>query len=214
MNGQKPDISLIIPCHQLEGYIDKLLVSFRMLNVKEVDVEYIFILDACTDATEQIIREYMDGDNYKILHGDWHSCGLARNAGMDIAQGEFIWFVDGDDWIIYPDVISNCIEAMRDFDLDILKLTYVSNFYHGSCDTMVWKYIFRHDLIKDIRFRKEQPGEDEDFMKKVTDIRGERVQEYKIPCYYYNYNRPGSNMTIARLKKYQEKLKINAENST
>lgn len=205
MNGQKIDLSFIIPCHNLEGYIDKLILSFYMLNLTNYSVEFIFILDSCTDNTKEIVVNGMEGADFKIIECEDHSCGLARNRGLDIAQGRYIWFVDGDDWLIYPKTARECIEVCDDRELDMIKLPWISNFYYEDRDDMVWQYIFSHDLIKDIRFRAEQPGEDGDFMNKVIEKRGSKdVTTYKIPSYFYNYNRPGSNMTLHNMKKYHE----------
>ena len=205
MNGQQVDLSFIIPCYNLEGYIDKLLLSFYMIEFGPYTLEFIFILDHCDDDTENIIRDYMGEANYKIIKGNYYSCGLARNAGMEEATGRYIWFVDGDDWLIYPKTARECIEVCDDRELDMIKLPWISNFYYEDRDDMVWQYIFSHDLIKDIHFRAEQPGEDGDFMNKVIEKRGSKdVITYKIPSYFYNYNRPGSNMTLHNMKKYHE----------
>lgn len=205
MNGQQVDLSFIIPCHNLEGYIDKLILSFYMLNLEAYNVEFIFIFDSCTDNTKEIVVNGMEGADVKIIECEDHSCGLARNRGLDIAQGRYIWFVDGDDWIIYPNVLKDCIYSLDEYELDMVRLYFVSNYYQDEHSSMVWQYIFSREVIGDLRFRAEQPGEDGDFMDKLMEKRGSRsVLDYKIPSYYYNYNRPGSNMTLARMKKLQE----------
>lgn len=94
------DLSIIIPCHNLEGYIKPLLLSFNALNLANIETEFIFVLDACTDNTAEEIRKYMIDFNYKIIYCDYHKCGLARNIGFEASSGQYIWFVDGDDWII------------------------------------------------------------------------------------------------------------------
>ena len=50
------DVSFIIPCHNLEPYIKPLLISIHMLNLENITTEFIFVLDDCTDNTEQIIQ--------------------------------------------------------------------------------------------------------------------------------------------------------------
>ncbi len=202
MNGQSTDLSFIIPCYNLENYIEKLLLSFYMLDMGDYDVEFIFVLDHCDDGTEDIIRRYMGDANYQIIKGNYYSCGLARNAGMDVATGRYIWFVDGDDWLIYPFTAKECISVCDERDIDMIKLWWVSDYYGEDRGDMVWQYIFNHDLIRDLRFREEQPGEDGDFMNKLLEKRqSKEAIHYKIPSYFYNYNRPGSNMTIAREKR-------------
>jgi glycosyltransferase involved in cell wall biosynthesis len=167
-----------------------------MLYLKNISVEFIFVLDACTDNTESIIHEYMDDFNYQILHCDYHSCGFARNMGLDVAKGEFIWFVDGDDWIIYPGVLHDCLYVMRKYDLEIIRMKYTSNFFKKELLVMVWQYIYRRDFIGDLRFVRKQPAEDDKFTKEIYDkLTKDDIVVYDIPSYYYNYGRPGSNMT-------------------
>ena len=61
---------------------------------------------------------------------------------------------------------------------------------------MVWQYIFKRDFIKDISFDNKQPQEDDRFMQKVFNKMGtDIIAQYEIPTYFYNYLRPGSNMT-------------------
>ena len=165
MDNIKIDLSFIIPCHNLEEYIKPLLLSFRILDLKEINIEYIFILDDCTDNTEQLIRSYMYDADYKIIHCFEHSCGLARNLGVSLAAGEYIWFVDGDDWLIYPNTIKDCLKVLKETQEPIIQLKFVSNFFNHQFYSMVWQYIFKKDFIKDIKFPSKQPDEDCDFMQ-------------------------------------------------
>ena len=138
----------------------------------------------------------MDDYNYKIIKCNHHSCGYARNEGLNIAQGEFIWFLDGDDWIIYPSAVKECLSTMRENNLDIIRITYVSNYYKILCFSMVWQYIYRHSLIGNLRFKSIQPHEDVYFTKEIFNkIKSDDIYLYNIPTYYYNYHRPGSNTT-------------------
>jgi len=198
MNGQY-DISIIIPCHNLELYISNLLYSFYMLNLDDVQAEFIFVLDACNDNTEQVIKDLMKNFDYKILTCDHHSCGFARNEGLEIAQGDLIWFVDGDDWIINPEVIKDAIKYLNECNVPLFKLPFVSNYFHREYYSMVWQYIFKRSLIGDIRFIKMQPSEDVFFMDEIYKVLPNTTfYHYNIPSYFYNYNRPGSNITIYR----------------
>ena len=195
-NINKIDLSFIIPCHNLEKYIKPLLLSFQMLNLEGINVEYIFVLDDCTDDTEKIIKTYMYTENYKIIHCFEHSCGIARNLGVTIAQGEYIWFVDGDDWLIYPNTVRDCLNLLKTGNLDMIQLKFISNFFNREFYSMVWQYIFKREFILDIKFPSKQPDEDCDFMQQVfKKLNTDEISFYVIPSYFYNYNRPGSNMT-------------------
>ena len=126
MNGQLVDISFICPIHNLEHYIKPLLLSFFMLNYTNIIPEFIFVLDDCTDKTEDIINQYMADTNYYIIYCKEHSCGISRNHGMKIAHGRYIWFVDGDDWIINPDILQHVLPLMDEKNLSLVKLKYVA----------------------------------------------------------------------------------------
>ena len=188
------DISFIIPCHNLENYISPLLLSFYALDLTNIKAEFLFVLDDCTDSTKDIITAGMAGFKAYTLDCNVHSCGLARNIGLDYAHGEFIWFVDGDDWLIYPGVLQDVIPQMREKKLNVVRMRYVSNFFNTLHAAMVWQYIYRRSFIGDTRFTAIQPHEDVEFNSKVLD---DKVIEigYNIPVYFYNYLRPGSNIS-------------------
>ena len=195
------DISFIIPCHNLEDYIKPLLLSIQAMDLSELTYEFIFVLDDCTDNTEQIIIDYLKDYQIKIIKCNHHSCGLARNEGLEIAKGEFIWFLDGDDWVIYPFAAKECLKIMRENNTNMIRVTYVSNYYKMFFPSMVWQYIYRRSLIGDIRFKSIQPHEDIHFMREInTKTKAGDLTLYNIPTYFYNYARPGSNTTQMREK--------------
>ena len=197
------DISIIIPCRNLENYITPLLSSFQLLNLDSIQAEFIFVLDDCVDKTKDIIEAKMQGLNFIIIEDCVHSCGLARNRGIEQAQGDYIWLVDGDDWIIYYDVLQDCISFMRKENLNILQLSFVSNYFRMSYYSMVWQYLFKREFIKDILFDNHQPQEDDRFMQKVIQkLPNTNISKYDMPVYFYNYMRPGSNMTQFKEKGY------------
>jgi len=151
-NMIKYDLSFIIPCHNLENYIKPLLLSFHILNLNGINTEFIFVLDDCVDKTEEIIKTYMHDMDYKIVHCFKHSCGLARNIGLEMANGEYIWFVDGDDWLIYPNTVLECLSILRERKLNLIQIKFISNFFNMEFYSMVWQYIFKKDFIADIKF--------------------------------------------------------------
>lgn len=190
------DITFIIPCHNLEDYISPLLKSFQMLDLENLNTEFIFVLDACTDHTEDKIYQDMYPFIFKILYCDHHSCGFARNEALNVATGEYIWFIDGDDWIIYPKVVQECLSILKSNNASIIQILYISNYFKNYCPNMVWQYIMRRDLIGSTRFLQIQPHEDLEFMREILEkLNTNEILRYSIPSYFYNYKRPGSNMT-------------------
>ena len=194
------DISFIIPCHNLELYIKPLLLSIQALNLDNIQSEFLFVLDNCTDKTEDIINNYMSDFNYQILKCNVHSCGLARNVALDQAQGTYIWFLDGDDWLVYPNVLQDVLPILNREKLNLMQVKFISNYFNREYFSMVWQYIYRRSFIGELRFLAIQPNEDVVFNKKLLDNGQDTIElpYYSIPTYFYNYNRPGSNMSQYR----------------
>ena len=108
------DLSIIIPCHNLENFIDPLLSSLKQQEFTPFEVELIFVLDDCTDNTAKKLMQFQ-ADQYRIhlINTIVHSCGLARNIGLEHSHGKYIWFVDGDDWILSSTAIKQILTIMK-----------------------------------------------------------------------------------------------------
>ena len=190
------DISMIVPCYKLEPYIKNLLLSFHMLNLNNIDYEIIFVIEENNgDNTYDIITEYMKDMNYQILFSNGGTVGLARNVGLDAAQGDYIWFLDGDDWIINPDVVRWSLEQFKESNDNIIKINFASNFYKRTHYSMVWQYIIKRSFIDDLRFVSNKHYEDNIFIQALLrDYAGKNITFLDVPSYFYNYQRPGSLM--------------------
>ena len=93
-------ISIIIPVFNLEGYIDKCLDSVCGQTMNSREMEIIVINDGSTDCTADILDEWGKKDErIKIVHKKNEGVSAARNTGIDMAKGEFIFFFDGDDFM-------------------------------------------------------------------------------------------------------------------
>lgn len=93
-----PKISVIIPVYNTEKYLAKCLDS--VINQTLEDIEIICINDGSTDNSDKILLEYANKDSrIKIIEQRNMKQGAARNRGFEIAQGEYIGYVDSDDWI-------------------------------------------------------------------------------------------------------------------
>ena len=93
-----PKISVIIPIYNVESYLGKALES--IINQSFSDIEIICVDDGSTDNSLQIIKEYEKNDKrIKIISKENGGVSSARNAGVDIAQGEYLYMYDPDDWV-------------------------------------------------------------------------------------------------------------------
>ena len=94
-----PLISVIVPIYQVEAYLEECLDS--ILNQTYRQLEIILIDDGSTDRCGEICDRYASRDSrIKVIHQTNQGLSAARNAGMDIAIGEYISFIDSDDYIV------------------------------------------------------------------------------------------------------------------
>lgn len=116
-------ISIVIPAYNCEHYIRQCLDS--ILEQSYADLEIICVEDCSTDGTLEVIEQYATKDARVKLIQHTHNQGISasRNDGMAKAVGEWLMFVDSDDWID-PNTCSNALEAAK---------------YHQA-DTVVWCY--------------------------------------------------------------------------
>lgn len=199
----KIDLSVIVPVYNLENYMEPLLASLKGQDLKDYKVEYIFVLNNCTDRSEEVIKE--SGLECTIASCEKQGCGNARNTGFEIAKGEYIWFVDGDDWLLDAQVIATALDKAYAEDLNILRIPFDSEEFNYNYFSMVWQYLLKREFVKEFRFSHIQPCEDDEYMVKVLNKAGYSPRTYltmphlNMIGYYYNYLREGSNMYRVRI---------------
>ena len=104
-------VSIIVPVYKVEDYIRECLDS--ILAQTYPYFELILVDDGSPDNCGRICDDYAKGDNrIKVVHKVNGGISSARNAGLEVAKGEWIMHVDGDDWI-EPDMIESLIEAAQ-----------------------------------------------------------------------------------------------------
>ncbi|MDQ0198774.1 glycosyltransferase family 2 protein [Neobacillus ginsengisoli] len=106
-----PKISIIVPVYKIEHYIHKCVDSILAQSFK--DFELILINDGSPDDSGKICNEYSVKDSrIKVIHKKNGGVSSARNAGIDLATGEYILFVDSDDWI-EKDALDTLINQLK-----------------------------------------------------------------------------------------------------
>lgn len=193
------DMSVIIPCHNLEKFITPLLVSLRLQLLSTYKVELIFVCDGCVDKTEKIIDNFDFGNVYRkvqIISCNAGSCGVARNTGRKYAEGDYILFLDGDDWLVDPRAIQKILNTLITTGSPVIQFAYEAPGFHlvGKCLDMVWQFAYKSDFIDDIYFDNQQPAEDKRFNIKVFKKLNKTIPYLKENLYHYNYMRENSNM--------------------
>lgn len=214
-------ISIIVPVYNVEEYITKCLDSICEQTYKNIEI--ILVDDGSTDKSGSICDEYSNRDKrIKVIHKDNTGVSDSRNKGLDIANGDFIGFVDSDDWIdcdmyriLYEALkanqadISICGYAeMRNNELKHSFYTDTSIIYNNmqaieelvkenSFGDYLWNKLFYKKLFDTIEFPLGRTMEDKATMYKIFDQCNSIVYLSDI-LYYYRKNQDGicSNITL------------------
>ena len=133
----QPIISVVIPVYNVEKYLRKCLDS--VVNQSFRDIEIILVDDGSTDNSGKICDEYAQNDTrILVIHQENQYVGIARNNGMDIARGEYLIFLDSDDYFD-PQLLESLYERALETGADI-TLCKEQAYYdkEGEFDSMNW----------------------------------------------------------------------------
>lgn len=211
-----PKISIIIPVYNVEEYIAECLQSV-MRQTYTGAMECILVDDCGKDNSiaiaEQLIADYTGPIVFRILHHE-HNRGLsaARNTGMDAATGDYIYYLDSDDWIdeetldaLYKAIISgNYVIAIGYAKInkdDLFKQEWIfedsreinSNQFANRMLMQksiftAWGKLYRRDVIKDVKFSEGRLNEDTLYMMDLTPIiESNHYTCIELPLYSYHY---------------------------
>lgn len=217
-------ISVIIPVYNVENYLMRCLESVISQSFK--DFEIILVDDGSTDSSGQVCDRVSHSDSrIKVIHKRNGGLSSARNTGLDIANGEYVTFIDSDDWILsdafeyllsviektQSDVVSadyaftegDVVYANSDYKEiviegtdNILKFYLEQDILHKKNDFPVWIKLYRKDLFNDIRFPNGKIYEDTITNYKILSKCKRYVKSTRI--IYAYYQRPQS-ITKSRL---------------
>lgn len=212
---EKYKISVIIPIFNSVNWLSRCLNS--ILNNSYENLEIICINDGSTDNSLDLLRDYEKKDN-RIIVVDQPNAGVsaARNKGLEIATGEYISFVDSDDWI-HPQHFEQLLKACVDYNADIVVCDFVKTsnkdeyLYYGSVlnkvsplsikDLLdkelhrytVWGKLYKKDIIGLQRFDMDlKLGEDAVFNLSVICKCDNLNMYYLAETLYYYFQRDDS----------------------
>jgi glycosyltransferase involved in cell wall biosynthesis len=118
----KPLVSIVVPVYNMQKYLRTCIES--LINQTFKDIEIILVNDGSIDSSGNICDEYAVNDKrIMVIHSENRGAGQARNTGIEKSTGDYIFFVDADDWID-PDCVEKCIEEARISTPDILIFGY------------------------------------------------------------------------------------------
>ncbi|SHK34846.1 glycosyltransferase family 2 protein [Epilithonimonas mollis] len=222
-------ISLIIPIYNnVESYLRKCLESVLSQTYKNFEV--LLINDGSTDNSLTICEEYASKDNrIKIINKENGGISSARNVGLNESKGEYVCFVDHDDWVD-SDFLEVFMENVSDTDLVISNIKDIfsdrvnkrSGFLSNSLESrefnpddfydnhnfiltnLPWNKMYKKSIIieNNIRFDEKIKigGEDLIFVLQYA-LRCNKIKF--VNAYTYNYNRqPGNSVTLNYIRNY------------
>lgn len=127
-----PVISAIVPVYNSEKYLDKCLSSLKNQSLE--DIEVICVDDGSIDSSLDVINRYVSEDSrFKLIKSGHFGAGDARNKGLASAMGEYIVFVDSDDWL-REDALSKIYNTFREYPVEVVQFDYVvqNDFFDNS----------------------------------------------------------------------------------
>ena len=191
--GGQMKFSVIIPAYNAANHIYPALDSIQSQSFK--DYELIVVCDSCTDKTELIASKYTD----KVLRIWEHNDGMARNAGLDAAKGDWILWLDDDDWFLHEYVFDQLARRTELTTADIICFSFIFKgigYAHplgnnGSIWPAVWNKCYRREAIGETRFPNIYSVSDSYFTSALME-KNLTADLWDMPMVYYNYLRPGS----------------------
>ena len=211
-----PKVSIIIPVYNTECYLNRCLESVGRQTLG--DFEVICVDDCSTDGSLESLKAFSSRDSrFKVLTMPLNSgLSLARNKGLDCAKGDYVYFLDSDDWIDEDFIEMMCLKA-EEYSLDeVVNSNYIreyadssirrdkedrgsfgSGFFRSvviqsSFTPAVWCRLFRRSFLEKnkLRFSGLRYAEDLAFSG-LADLSQEYCYIFKGPAYHY-FQRKGS----------------------
>lgn len=211
----KKKVSIILPVFNVEEYLKKCLES--ILNQTYTNIEIIIINDGSTDRSYEICKKYASiDDRVVLLNKKNEGLALARKDGFEKSTGDYILFVDSDDYI-NKDFIEHAINILKNKSIDIILPQIIYKYsineerfitklnenkiYHidevlkmliinKDLKDFVWGKIFKRELIESKYFGESRIFEDIDFTHRV--ILNAKLIQFQPKCEYYYLQREGS----------------------
>ena len=224
-------LSIIIPVFNVEKYVEKCIRSCENQDIPKEDYEVIVVNDGSPDGSlaivERLAKEYT---NIKVISQDNQGLSVARNTGLEAARGEYVWFVDSDDWIE-----ENCLKEMTGKlvdDIDILQIRFKRAYEDGSTRIPAQNFlggihsgkevteqggladpaqfsVLRSGFLKanDFKFFPGIYHEDAELKLRMV-YAAKKIAFHKPPIYYYLKRASGSIMAEPKPKRSSDLMTV------
>lgn len=232
LDMDKPILSIIIPVYNVEKYIKQCLDSIFNQHVDNNLFEVIIVNDGTPDDSMFIATPIVERmGNATIINQENQGLSAARNAGLKRAKGEYVWFVDSDDFLLENalcdvfdviknqkvDVISSVLRTLDESSgrtgLDFKKMKPVKSgkdyLFKGYKTGAIQRFVFSRDFLEreNLQFMVGVYHEDDDFGHRMMYL-AKTVTILDRPVYCYLLRSSGSIMSTRKIKMNYDLVKI------
>ena len=203
--------SVIIPCYQMQDFVGKAIKSVQDQSYSNYEI--LVICQKGDDPVINTVREY--GIEPYIC--EYKTLGAARNIGISIAKGEYILFLDCDDWYLHNECFA-MLDQFTHLSVEVMTFAFIFGKYgytsargnNGAMYPNVWSRVWRKSFLdkNNIRFPDSSKEEDVPFTQKAFECNPHHTIT-DIPFIYYNYPREGSIMN--KIEKERDERDGNKE---
>ena len=228
-------LSIVTTMYNSAKYLPKCVDSLLNQDLPEDDYEIILVNDGSPDNSLELAEQYASSHkNIKVLSHANKGLAGARNTGLEAAKGEYLCFVDPDDYV-HPNIYGKLLGMMDEGRLDMLRFNYdmvnenyqiinkpkgtVIDYSHQIMDgetflderlgygCFVWSYVYRLSFLKKtgVMFKEGSYFDDTNWLPRVC-CKAERIDSVDSACYYY-LQRSGSLVNSMTEEAQKKKLK-------
>lgn len=130
--AKTPKVTLIIPAYNVDRYIGRCIESLQRQTFQ--DFELLIVDDGSTDRTGDVADKCAERDiRIEVIHTENQGAPAARNTALDRARGEYVHFIDADDWV-EPAMLENLVAEADEHQLDLLIAGFYIDTYYGNAD--------------------------------------------------------------------------------
>ncbi|MFA1558973.1 bifunctional glycosyltransferase/CDP-glycerol:glycerophosphate glycerophosphotransferase [Actinomadura chokoriensis] len=150
-------LSIIVPVHKVQGYIRQCLDS--LLDPDLPNLEIIAVDDASPDGCGEILDEFAARDPRVRVRHLTENVGLghARNVGMDMATGDYVWFFDSDDYAT-EGAVRAIVDRLQETRPDVLMFDYARSYWNGRVKRSIINHLFREPPAPDVFTIADRPS--------------------------------------------------------
>lgn len=233
-------ITVIVPVYNVEIYLDKCIES--IVNQTYKNLEIILVDDGSSDSSPQICDKWADKDSrITVIHKENGGVSSARNAALNIAKGDYISFVDSDDYIesnMYETLLSLALKndadisrcsyryeyndnsSLNETTVDYSKVSecvinvkeYMSNWYQaGLSYSACWNKLYKKELISDVKFNPEYKIGEDHLFTYQAVKKSKTISELPMPFYVYCIHNESAMNSGNNLKNRLDNIEVHRQ---